>query len=341
LGDLIVTENIMKAMIVREFGAASEIEMADVDATEPRIGEIVVEIRAAGVNPLDAVVRAGYGKGVIPVALPLILGHDFAGIVSEIGESCNRFKVGDEVYGYTFPNVLCWGTYAERIVLPELWVGKKPQSIDFGEAAAFPIPALTSIQLLDDWAKMRSGEVILIHGAAGGVGSFAVQLAKHRGLTVIGTASPRNHDYLRALGCDDVIDYNTQDFRDVVKRQYPDGIDIVLFTLSIVDNDFKYGEKTLFDSVDVLKGAGKLGSGSRLASIVNMADQKPELIRRGVNFKYISGRPHGTQLDMLSELIDAGAIRPPKITRMPLSEARQAHELIETKHVAGKIVLDV
>lgn len=331
----------MRAMIVREFGSAARIEMAHVATTEPRVGEIAVEIRAAGVNPLDAVVRSGFGKGIIPVALPLILGHDFAGVVTEVSEGCERLKIGDEVFGYTFPNVLCWGTYAERIVLPELWVGRKPKSIDFGEAAAFPIPALTSIQLLDDWAKMRAGEVILIHGAAGGVGSFAVQLAKHRGLTVIGTASPHNHDYLRELGCDLCIDYNRQDFRAVVKEHYPEGIDVVLFTLSIVDNDFKYGEKTLFDSAYVLKGGGRTGSGSRLASIVNMVDQKAELIRRGINFHYISGRPNGSQLELLADMIDAGAIRPPKITRMPLSDARKAHELIETKHVAGKIVLDI
>lgn len=336
-----MTDRFIKAMLVEKFGPASAMKMGKIDVPEPRIGEVCVSIKAAGVNPLEAIIRAGYGEGIIPASFPFIPGHDFAGTVCEVGEGCSRFAIGDDVYGYTFPNVIKWGAYAEKIVVPELWLGKKPKSISFVETAAFPIPALTTIQLLDGWARIKKGETILIHAGAGGVGSFAVQYAKHKGLSVIATASSHNHEYLRELGADTVIDYNTQDFVEVVKAAHLKGIDIVLFTISIVDNDFHYGEQTLFRSIEVLKGGGKIGSGSRLASIVNMAPQEPELRRRNINYTYISARPNGPQLNMLSDLIDEGNIRPPKITTFPFEDAVKAHELIETKHASGKIVIEI
>lgn len=333
----------MRAMLVHEFGAAETMALGQIEP--PPVGplDVRVEIAAAGVNPLDAIVRDGQGAAIVPTEFPFIPGHDFAGTIAEVGADATRFRVGDRVYGYHLTGLIKWGTYAESIVLPESFVGRMPESVGFEQAAALPIPGITCLQLLDGWAGVRAGETILVHAGAGGVGSVAVQLAKHRGLEVLATASPRNHDYVRGLGADTVIDYNTVDFREAVRAIHPDGLDVVLFTITHVDDDFDYGAQTLRRSVEVLKDAGSTRSraGARLASIVNSIAVGEELIERGVNYHYHSARPDGAALERLAELVDAGAIAIPQLTVLPLSEAVEAHRLIESKHVAGKLVLRV
>jgi NADPH:quinone reductase-like Zn-dependent oxidoreductase len=333
----------MRAVLVDDFGGREVLRLGEIEPPPLRPGDVRVDIAAAGVNPLDAIVRAGFGKDIVPTEFPFVPGHDFAGTIAEAGAETSRFAVGDEVWGYHLTGLIKWGTYAESIVLPESFVGRKPRSIGFEEAAALPIPALTCLQLLEDWAKIAAGETILIHAGAGGVGSIAVQLAKHRGLEVLTTASGRNHPYLRELGADHVIDYNWIDFREPVLAAHPDGVDVVLFTITIVDDDFDYGADTLRRSVDVLKDGGQIDSpsGSRLASIVNMEALGRELDDHDVNYKYVSCHPAGEQLEVVADLVDEGHIRPPRLTVMPLSEAQQAHQLIESKHVTGKVVLTV
>ena len=333
----------MHAVLVDDFGPTDVMRLGEISPPALKPTDVRVSIEAAGVNPLDAIVRAGFGKDVVPTEFPFIPGHDFAGTIAEVGGEASRFEVGDEVWGYHLTNLIKWGTYAESMVLPESFVARKPKMLSFEEAAALPIPILTCMQLLDDWAHVKEGETILIHAGAGGVGSMAVQLCKHRGLEVIATASEANHEYVKRLGADMVIDYNAVDFREPVLAAYPDGVDVVLFTITIVDNDFDYGADTLMRSIDALKDGGQIGapSGSRLASIVNQVELGRLLDDRDVNYRYVSCRPSGEQLEEAAVLFDAGHLAPPQLTVLPLAEAQKAHELIESKHVAGKVVLKI
>ena len=315
----------MKAIAIREFGGLDKLHVMDLPVPEPGPGEIRIRVRAAGVNPVDGKIRQGLLKERLPHAFPLIPGWDAAGIVDRAGPGASQFKTGDEVYAYCRKPIVQGGTYSEYVVIPETFAARKPKNLAFVEAAAIPLSMLTAWQCLFDAVQLHAGETILIHAAAGGVGGFAVQLARDAGAHVLATASSANHAYVRELGAEFVIDYTAEDFRAAVKRTHPEGIDVVYDCV---------GGEVLRKSPDVLR------KGGRLVSIL-----EPDVVRQiaewGIAAHYVFVSPNGAQLKQIAEMFDRKRLRPPPCTILPLDQAARAQELIETRHTRGKIVLSV
>lgn len=308
----------MKAILMNSHGGPEVLQYTD--SADPAAGpdEVVVDIHAASLNPADWKVRAGLRKGSVPLSFPHILGRDFSGVVREAGPGVADFAPGDAVFGITGQGQE--GAYAEAIAIRAAIVAKKPAALSHPEAAALALTGLTALVALEDTAQIASGETILIHGGAGGVGSFAVQYAKHIGATVLVTASERNHDYVRGLGADEAIDHSKQDFTEAVPP-----CDVVFDTI---------GGEVYARSFSVLKAGGRLvhiaaGPEGFEPPRGDVTATRPNVPR---------DREH---LERIAELVEQGAVRPPEITRMPLAEAGAAQELSQTGHVRGKIVFDV
>jgi NADPH:quinone reductase-like Zn-dependent oxidoreductase len=308
----------MKAVRIHNYGGPEVLKFEDAPRPKPGSGEVLVRVHATAVNPVDWKVRAGYLKGRISYSLPLIPGWDFSGVVDATGPGVTKFKKGDDVYAR--PDIARNGAYAEYIVVRESELALKPKSIDHVHAAAIPLAALTAWQALFDAAGLTAGQKILIHAAAGGVGSFAVQLAKWKGAHVIGTASARNQAFLRELGVDEPIDYEKTRFEDVVRD-----VDVVFDTI---------GGDTQQRSWKVLK------KGGILVSIVSQPSAE-EAAKHGVRPGYVFVQPNAAELTEIAKLVDAGKVKPIVETVLPLSEAKRAQELSETGHTRGKIVLKV
>lgn len=308
----------MKAVRIHAYGGPDVLTYEDVPRPQPADDELLIRIYAAAVNPVDWKVREGYLKEMLGHRLPLIPGWDVSGVVTEIGAQVSRFKVGDEIYSR--PDIKRDGAYAEYIVIRESEAAFKPKSLDHVQAAAIPLAALTAWQSLLDAAGLAEGQRVLIHAAAGGVGGFAVQLAKWRGAYVIGTASEPKHDYLRSLGADEVIDYRTTPFESVVKD-----VDIVFDTLA--------GD-TQERSWQVLKKGGILVS-------ILQPPSPEQAAAHGVRQAFVFVQPHAEQLRQLAQLADAGQLRPCVTQVLPLAEARQAQQQSQQGHTRGKIVLKV
>lgn len=308
---------IMKAVQIHSYGGPEVLVYEDVAKPQPSDGEVLVCIHATSVNPIDWLIRNGGYKDMIP-QLPYVLGWDFAGVVEQIGTGVTDLQPGDAVYANMGPS---GGCYAEYVVAPVSAVARKPASLDFIAAASLPLVALTAWQALFEVANLSAGQSVLIHAAAGGVGSMAVQFAKAKGAHVIGTASARNADYLRELGADEVIDYKATKFEDVVHN-----VDVVLDTLN--------GD-TQQRSWDVLK------KGGFLASTVPPPPSEDTAPEHGVRAQFVSSHPSKEQLTEIAKLIDAGQVKPTIDTVLPLAEARQAQEMSQSGHTRGKIVLKV
>lgn len=315
----------MKAMAIQEFGGRDKLQLMDLPVPDIGPHDVLIRIKAAGVNPVDWKIREGFLREVLPHEFPIILGWDVAGVVEKVGLEVTNHQAGDEVYAYGRLPVVHHGSYAEYIALPADIVGKKPTSLSFEQAASIPLAALTAYQSLFDAGGLQRGQTVLIHAAAGGVGGFAVQLAKHCGATVLGTASPCNHDYLRGLGADRVIDYGTEDFRQVIREWSPSGMDLVL--------DFVGGE-VLEKSVEILNPTGCL------VTIVE-PDQAKTMKEQGVNIHFVFVAPNAQQLEELTNMADQGQLQTHVAGTFSLEEASQAHEMIESHHVRGKLVLMV
>ena len=290
----------------------------DAPRPQPAAGEVLIRVHAAGVNPVDRGVRSGFLKERLKYTLPMIPGWDVSGVVEAVGPGVSRLKVGDAVYSR--PDISRDGSYAEYMVVKESEVALKPKSIDHVTAAAVPLAALTAWQALFDAAKLSAGQTILIHGAAGGVGCFAVQFAKLKGAHVIGTASQRNHEFLRSLGADEVIDYNTTKFEDVVHDA-----DAVLDTITGDTADRSY---------QVLK------KGGIYVSILAPPSQE-KAAAHGVRCAHTFVQPNVAQLDEIAKLIDSGKLKVVIEKVFPLAEAAAAQDLNSTRHTRGKIVLRV
>ena len=310
----------MKAVQVHNYGGPEVLRLEDAPRPTPESGELLVKVYAASVNAIDWKARAGYVKQVFPLPLPYIPGWDVSGIVEATGPGATKFKKGDEVYAVPDGARSGKGTYAEYVVVKETEAALKPKSIDHIHAAAIPVVALTAWQALFDQAGLSKGQKILIHGAAGGVGSIAVQLAKWKGAYVIGTASGRNSGLLRELGVDEPIDYEKTPFEDVVRD-----VDVVLDT---------QGGDIQNRSWKVLKKAGIL------VSIVAPPSAE-EAAKHSVRSTFSAAHPSSALLSEIAKLVDAGKLKPVVETVLPLSDARRAHELNETGHARGKTVLKV
>src|SRR6516162_6763654 len=305
----------MKAVYIQKFGGPEVLQYGDLTDPSAGPGQIVVDIFAASVNGADWKVRAGsYGKA----DFPLILGRDFSGVVSALGADVADLRIGDEVFGVLEAGRD--GTYAEKIAIGAAIVAKKPGALSHVDAAALALTGLTALCSVEDTLKLKSGETILIQGGAGGVASFAIQLAKHIGAHVVTTASAANRDYVRRLGADEVIDYNTQDFTQVAKN-----CDAVFDTV---------GADVAQRSFAVLKPGGR-------AAFIASGAQAPKPNRDDVtSLRPPVGRAR-RHIERIAELYAAGAIRPPAVKLYRLSEAADAHRLSESRHFRGKLVFQV
>jgi NADPH:quinone reductase-like Zn-dependent oxidoreductase len=308
----------MKAVRIYSYGGPEVLVYEDVPRPQPEQGEVLVRVEAAAVNPVDWKIREGYLKEILDHSLPLIMGWDVSGVVAATGPGVTRFKAGDEVFSR--PDLLRDGTYAEYVVIRETEVAFKPKSVDHLHAAAIPLAGLTAWKSLIEAAGVAPGQKVLIHGAAGGVGSYAVQLAKWRGAHVIATASAHNHDYLHGLGADEVVDYRSARFEESVHD-----VDAVFDTI---------GGDTQERSWQVLKKGGIL---------VSIVAPPPEetAAALGVRQAFVFIQPDAEVLAELAKLVDMGKLRPFVEKVLPLSEARQAQVLSQEGHVRGKIVLKV
>jgi NADPH:quinone reductase-like Zn-dependent oxidoreductase len=304
----------MKAMHVHGYGDPDVLSLEDAPLPSPGQGEVLVRVCAAGVNPVDWKLRAGYFSDYALPAMPFIPGRDVSGVVEAVGPGVTRFARGDAVFGNAD------GAYAQYAVAKEAGLARKPLTVDHVHAAAIPLAALTAWQALFEVAGLREGQRLLVHGAAGGVGSFAVQLAKWKGARVAGTASSRNQLFLIALGVDDPIDHVKQRFEDVVGI-----VDVVLDTV---------GGDVQQRSWNVLRKGGMLVS-------VVAPPSTEEAQRRDATAAIFTSHPDARQLARIAELIDFGYVRPVVDTVLPLSQAKRAQEMCEAGHVRGKIVLSV
>ncbi|MFE2086555.1 NADP-dependent oxidoreductase [Streptomyces sp. NPDC059460] len=307
----------MRAVVQNSFGGPEVLEVVEAERPKPLGGEVLVRVRASAVNPVDVAVRAG----AFPLLgePPFVLGWDISGTVVETGPGA-RYRVGDEVYGMPFFPRAASG-YAEYVAAPSRQLARKPSSVDHVHAAALPLAALTAWQGLVDLAQVSAGQRVLIHRSAGGVGHFAVQIAKARGAHVIALASSPKHEFVTGLGADEVIDYRTTDFTEVVRD-----VDIVFDSTAQGDR-----------SLAVLRPGGALISilehGSReLAARVEEA---------GLRFIGVSVEPDYAALEAIAALVDAGTMVPYVAETFPLEEAGKAHELVASGRTQGKVVLTV
>ena len=319
-----------------------ELTPREIHAPSPRPDEVVVAIAAASVNPLDVKLQAGEFRAILHYDLPLILGNDMAGTVVEVGRDVRQFKVGDEVFARV--DVAGIGTFAERIAVAEADLALKPASLTLTQAAAMPLVALTAWQVLVERAQLKAGQKVLVHAGSGGVGTMAIQLAKHLGATVAATASGANLALLKSLGADIVIDYREEDF---AKRL--GGYDVVLNSL---------GPDILRKSLAVLKPGGRLISisgppdpafareinGNRLIRLLLHLLSfriRRAARRRGVDYSFHFMHADGDQLVKIAALVDAGKLKPVIESVFPFDEAPAAMARVKTGRVRGKVVIDI
>ena len=310
----------MKAVVFEKHGGPEVLHLSEVPDPTAGPGEVVVDIHAASVNAADYKVRLGGGAygGGSGVKLPHILGRDFSGVVSTVGPGVADLRVDDAVFGVCDQGIE--GAYADKIAIKAAIIAKKPDRLRHAEAAAMALTSLTALWALEDTAKLRPGETILIQGGAGGVAGFAIQLAKHIGATVITTASARNGDYVRRLGADRVVDYNSEDFTKVVS-----GCDVVFDTV---------GGEVQVRSYEVLKPGGRLVWIAPAPAGFQPTRKDVQVLRPNV-------ARDRTHLERMLQLLDAGAVSPPAITRYKLAEAAEAHRVSESRHLQGKLVFEV
>jgi NADPH:quinone reductase-like Zn-dependent oxidoreductase len=308
----------MKAIVVHEYGGPEVLKYEDAPRPEPKEDQILVRVVAAGVNPVDGMIRSGMFAKHEKAAFPMILGGDIAGVVENAGNKITKFKAGDPVFAYL--SLKNGGGYAEYALATEREAAIKPKSLTYVEAAAVPIVALTAWQALVDTAKLSAGQTVLIHGGSGGVGTFAIQIANARAAKVIATASTANQHLLKELGADIAVDYTKQKFEDLAKD-----VDVVLDSV---------GKDTLARSYGVVK------KGGFIVSIVARLDQA-ELDKHGIHGATLSVDPNSEELAEIGKLIDEKKIKVIVSQTFPLSEAVKAQEQAATGHTRGKNVLKV
>ena len=307
----------MKAARIHRFGPPDVIVLEDVPRPSPDLDQVLIRVAAAGVGPWDALIREQ--KSVVSVPLPLTLGSDIAGVVDTVGSSVHNVQPGDAVYGATNPQFV--GGYAEYALASADMIAIKPKSLTFEEAASVPVVAVTAWQMLFDYGKAQAGQSVLIHGAAGNVGAYAVQLARLAGLRIFAAASSKDASFVTSLGADKVIDYTTMQFEDHVSK-----VDIVLDMV---------GGDTRKRSFQVIKPGGIL------VSVVS--DDPPEShAANGVRSAFFLVEVTTQRLERLTELFDRGELKTRVGTVLPLGDARSAHEMLNgAPHKSGKIVLSV
>ncbi|WP_263704350.1 NADP-dependent oxidoreductase [Bacillus thuringiensis] len=329
----------MKAMIIDKYGKVP-MRMAEVPTPEINEYEVLAEIHAASINPIDFKIRDGKVKMLLKYEMPLILGNDFSGVITKVGSKVTRFKVGDEIYARPRKNKI--GTFAEYIAIHEDDIALKPKNLSFEEAASIPLVGLTSYQALHDIMQLQKGQKILIHAGSGGVGTFAIQLAKIMGATVTTTASEAGANLVKSLGADEIINYKTEKFEDILKDY-----DAVFDTI---------GGTTLEKSFNIIKSGGNIvsvsgmpnarfgkefGSGFFKTLLFSLASKKLTALEKKHNAQYsfLFMKPSGDQLRTIANYIEAGKIKPVIDRVFPFEDAQKAMEYSEAGRAKGKIIV--
>lgn len=306
----------MKAAYFRRHGGPEVMEYGEMPDPQPGPGEILVDVHAASVNAADNKVRVGHYMKL--ETFPYIPGRDFSGVVAALGPGATDWRLGDPVFGVC--EIVREAAYAEKVAIAAAAVARKPDALSHVECAAIALTGLTALVSIEDTLRLAPGEKILIQGGAGGVAGFAIQLARHIGAHVVTTASAANHDYVRSLGADEVVDYRTQDFTRVVAD-----CDAVFDTV---------GGEVAQRCFAVLKPGGR----AAFIASGKTAPVSPRQDVRALRPQVARDRPH---LERILELVASGAVRLPEITVFPLAEVRRAHEISESRHLRGKLVLQV
>lgn len=314
----------MKAFILKQFGGIENFSMEEIPEPQVSNGEVLIEVKAIGINPVDVKTRAGGGQASqYKENLPIVIGWDVAGIITKVADDVAGFAVGDEVFGtINFPGT--GGAYAQYALSPAGEIAKKPANISFAEAAASTLSALTAWQALVDTGHIKEGDRVLIHGGAGGVGNYAVQIAKHIGCYVITTAAASDTDFVKSIGADEVIDYKNQKFEDMVKD-----IDFILDTV---------GGENFVRSLQVLKPEGM---------IVLLPSNKKEEADKAArehhikNYRHILMHSDGEDMQHIASMLSDGSLKVHIDKTFPFAQIPQAHQEMETGKVKGKIVITV
>ncbi|MFV5173402.1 NADP-dependent oxidoreductase [Bacillus cereus] len=331
----------MKAMIIDRYGKVP-MRMAEVPTPEINEYEVLAEIHAASINPIDFKIRDGKVKMLLKYEMPLILGNDFSGVITKVGSKVTRFKVGDEIYARPRKNKI--GTFAEYIDIHEDDIALKPKNLSFEEAASIPLVGLTSYQALHDIMQLQKGQKILIHAGSGGVGTFAIQLAKIMGAIVTTTASEAGANLVTSLGADEIINYKTEKFEDILKNY-----DAVFDTI---------GGATLEKSFNIIKSGGNIvsvsgmpnarfgkefGSGFFKTLLFSLASKKLTALEKKHNAQYsfLFMKPSGDQLRTIANYIEAGKIKPVIDRVFPFEDAQKAMEYSESGRAKGKIIVKI
>lgn len=332
----------MKAARIHEYGEPDVFRIEDVE--EPTVGpnEVLVAIRASSVNPIDYKIRGGGQRSVVWLSMPSKLGLDLSGVVTEVGAKVTRFAVGDEVYAS--PSHRRIGTYAERIAVRESELAHKPKNLTHEEAASIPLVGLTAWDCLVGAANVQPGERVLVQAGSGGVGTFAIQLAKALGASeVLTTCSPRNHELVRSLGADVCIDYRTEDFEEVAS-----GVDVILESIGGEDvrkaiRTVRRGGRVACITAGLPVYTEQYGPALGLTAMVSKTATRMmcAAIGRNVKLRFVTRKASGENLQAITDLIEAGKIRPVIDRVFPLDDIADAHRYLETGRARGKVVIDV
>jgi NADPH:quinone reductase-like Zn-dependent oxidoreductase len=332
----------MQAFFIRRYGGPDVLEQGELPPPALGARDVRIAVHAASVNPIDWKVRQGKTRAVLPYRFPLVLGNDCSGVVSEVGASVTEFRPGDAVYARLDKDRI--GAFAEEVVASADSVAPKPARLSHVEAASLPLVALTAWQALVDEARVQKGQTVLVHAGAGGVGSVAVQLARHLGAHVMTTASAKNHDFVRSLGAQTVVDYHAQRFEDVVKDA-----DAVFDTVGADTQlrSFRCVKRggivvSITDRPDVAF-AKELGVTPLLWPVfLAMGFRAHQAARRhGARYRYLFMRPSGEQLRRIGELVDAGTLKPHVDRVFPFAQAKEAVAHAESGKARGKVVIQV
>ncbi|MFZ0564692.1 MAG: NADP-dependent oxidoreductase [Chlamydiales bacterium] len=315
----------MKAALIQSFEGIEKIEIGEVPIPYPEANEVQIQVKYAGINPVDWKITEGMLKTRMDYEFPVILGWDAAGVITQVGEEVKRLKEGDSVFAYCRKEIIHDGSFAEYLCLDGQNVILKPETLSFAQACCIPLSALTAWQSLFDTAHLKTKERVLIHAGAGGVGGFAIQLAKTIGAHVITTTSQKNFDYVQQFGADEVIDYTQNHFVDWMQQHYQNGVDVVFDTV---------GGDTLKMSYQTVKKGGRLVT---IAGIIDHALANEQQIEA----EFVFVRPDGKELQKIAELFNATRLHPPTIQEIPFEDVELALRKSREGHTQGKLVLKI